>query len=60
MIEVTAMQKNGLPAMQKINMENLNGKITDKSTGSSQSGQVENQNQEHNTKKVALGPNTKR
>jgi hypothetical protein len=54
------MQKNGLPAMQKINMENLSGKITDKNKGSSQSGQVENQNQKHNTKKVALGPNTER
>lgn len=54
------MQKNGLPAMQKVNMENLSGKITDKSTGLSQSGQVENQNQKHNTKKVSQGPNTER
>lgn len=54
------MEKNSLPAMQKANMENLSGKITDKNTELSQSGQVENQNQNHNTKKVSLGPNTER
>ncbi len=54
------MQKKDQSFMHKVNTDHLSGNITDKSNSMSQSGQVENQNQEHNTKKMALGPNTKR
>ncbi len=54
------MQKKDQPFMQKVNTDHLNGNITNKNNPMSQSGQAENQNQEHNTKKTALGPNTKR
>gem|GEM_PF-1580986 len=36
------------------------GQTPTTTTGLNQSGQLEDQNQNHNTKKVALGPNTKR
>jgi hypothetical protein len=45
---------------QNENDKKAGGTIANATNGLNQSGRLENQNQNHNTKKVAQGPNTKR
>jgi len=54
------MPNNNQAEPGKVNHGKLSGQAPSATTGLNQSGHVENQNQSHNTKKVALGPNTKR
>ncbi len=54
------MQKYNEPDSKMIRDEKSNGQTSTMTAGLNQSGHLENQNQSHNTKKVAQGPNTKR
>jgi len=54
------MPKNSQSDHQNAGNQNVNEQTVSTTNSLNQSGHVENQNQSHNTKKVALGPNTKR
>jgi hypothetical protein len=58
--EVNDMPENSQPTSQNPRNEKFGGQTPTTAGSLNQSGDVENQNQGHNVKKQALGPNTKR